>query len=140
IAADSTSSHEAPSSTDLQTKLSEATIIALSLTNTLFPLSIGPPKSCHVFPLSVDRKKPNPPTAKRELPFMANERITLCSKPVVGLQVLPLSVDLKTLTRLRQLFLTAASKLPPEAIMSFIDVRSIQFVATIQVTPLSVDL
>src|SRR5947207_193623 len=59
----STRAHEAPSSKDLQMKLSEETMIALSLTNTWFPLSIGPPRSSHVFPLSLDRKKPNPPTA-----------------------------------------------------------------------------
>src|SRR5205807_2451822 len=54
----STSSHESPSSNDLQMKLSEATMIALSLTNILSPLSMGEATSCHVFPLSLDRAMP----------------------------------------------------------------------------------
>src|SRR2546430_5802116 len=63
----STRSHEAPSSNDLQMKLSEATMIALSLTNILSPLSIGEASSCHVFPLLLDRAMPllKPPLAQK---------------------------------------------------------------------------
>src|SRR5437762_10768567 len=57
----STTSHETPSSNDLQIKLSSATMIALSLTNILSPFFIGEGTSCHVFPLSLDRKTPPPP-------------------------------------------------------------------------------
>src|ERR1044071_1948705 len=54
----STRSHEAPSSNDLQMKLSSATMIALSLTNILSPFLMGEGSSCHVFPLSLDRATP----------------------------------------------------------------------------------
>src|SRR6266536_5743898 len=57
----STTSHEAPSSVDLQMKLSSATMIALSLTNISPPFSMGEGTTCHVFPLSVDRHTPLPP-------------------------------------------------------------------------------
>ena len=54
----STRSHEAPSVNDLQIKLSEATMIALSLTSILSPLSMGEATSCQVFPLLLDSCNP----------------------------------------------------------------------------------
>src|SRR6266516_7910431 len=57
----STTSHEAPSSVDLQMKLSSATMIALSLTIIFPPFSMGDDTTCHVLPLSVDRHTPLPP-------------------------------------------------------------------------------
>src|SRR5438477_11858219 len=57
----STTSQEAPSSVDLQMKLSSATMIALSLTIILPPFSMGDDTPCHVLPLSVDRHMPLPP-------------------------------------------------------------------------------
>src|SRR2546428_10165437 len=52
----STRSHEAPSFNVLQIKLSSATMTASSLPNILSPFLIGEGTSCHVFPLSLDRK------------------------------------------------------------------------------------
>src|SRR5436190_294864 len=56
----STSSHESPSSNVLQIKLSSATMTASSLPNILSPFLVGEGTSCHVFPLSLDRKTPPP--------------------------------------------------------------------------------
>ena len=60
----STTSQEAPSSIDLQMKLSSATMIALSLTIIFPPFSMGDDTTCHVLPLSVDRHMPLPPTPR----------------------------------------------------------------------------
>src|SRR5437588_3820799 len=54
----STTSHEAPSSVDLQMKLSSATMIALSLTKDSPASCIGEGTICQVLPLSVDRAMP----------------------------------------------------------------------------------
>src|SRR5689334_153523 len=98
----STTSQLAPSSVERQMKLSSATMIALSLTMDSPASVMIEGITCHVFPLSVDRATPlsfgrAKKNAQRALPLIANELIIFPCKPVVPVQVAPLSVDLKTL-------------------------------------------
>src|SRR5215208_3297002 len=141
----STTSQLIPSSVERQMKLSSATMIALSLTMALPAFVMMEGTTCQVFPLSVDRAIPlslgsASKNAQTEESLIAKELTTLLVRPVVPLHVSPLSVDLKTFSKPGQPLETAANKLPPETIMSLIEVRSMPPFAATQFKPLSVDL
>src|SRR5437868_5046234 len=90
--------------------------------------------------------KANCSTTSQEAPSSSDLKMKLSastilsSRPLVGLQEVPLSVDLKTLLKPGQPLDVAANTFGPEAMMSLIRARSMPLFAAIQFDPLSVDL
>src|SRR4029450_9738265 len=96
----STTSQLMASSVARRMKLSSATIIALSLTTDSPAFVMMEGTICQVFPLSVDRATPlsfgsAEKNAQTTFPLSAREFTIFPAKPVVPVQVAPLSVDLK---------------------------------------------